>query len=100
MKLISSWLKFNRTLGAAVATTAIFCALLAFGKAPRTGTSGPMPAKSIATKSKLTIAPKLGSGASLVPPFVGDHTETWEEFPGGDLGSPDPILNGFGTISG
>src|SRR5437763_5541048 len=34
MQIITSWLKINRSLGAAIAVTVLFCALLALGKAP------------------------------------------------------------------
>lgn len=35
-----------------------------------------------------------------IPPFAGDHSETWEEFGTGLLGDDVPILGGFATISG
>jgi hypothetical protein len=36
---------------------------------------------------------------TLVPPFVGTHSETWEEF-GGDLPDGTSIFGGLATISG
>src|SRR6266568_4796425 len=98
MKLISSWLKINRTLGATVTTTLLFCALLALGKGRVTSGAGAgMSAKMTAATSIGAAGPKLNSGASLVPPFVGDHTETWEEFPQGPLASGTSILEGTAT---
>src|ERR1700676_3446909 len=34
MQIITSWLKINRSLGAVIGITVLFCALLALGKAP------------------------------------------------------------------
>src|SRR5947199_6761166 len=51
MKLITSGLKINRTLGATVATAAIFCALLALGKAPSTKNTQTATAKQTAPRT-------------------------------------------------
>src|ERR1043166_772090 len=101
MRTVTSWLKINRTLGAIVAATLFFVALLVFGKA--TSGAGPrMSSKRSATNSRRAVAPKVNSGASLVPPFTGDHTETWEEFPTGCIAGEQgelSILGGMATIA-
>jgi len=47
-------------------------------------------------------APPLyaGSQVTLMPPFVGTHTETWERFGVTQIPSGTSILGGIATISG
>ena len=47
-------------------------------------------------------APPLyaGSQVTLMPPFVGTHTETWERFGVNQIPSGTSILGGIATISG
>lgn len=57
----------------------------------------------LATLSLAKTPPRYeGDGPVMeVPPFVGTHSETWEEFPVGEFGSPEvSILGGTAVISG
>jgi hypothetical protein len=49
---------------------------------------------------RTAIVTSQGTGFTLVPPFVGDHSETWEEFGVIELFDGTPILGGIATISG
>lgn len=48
----------------------------------------------------LTVGPRALAQVMLVAPFVGDHTETWEEFPIGANPQGTPILGGIASVSG
>src|SRR5260221_8040500 len=69
MKLITSWLKINRALGATVATTVIFCALVVLGRAPSKTTVPPSKVKSVGQ------APKEATACSASAIFTGDFTQ-------------------------
>src|SRR6267143_1529407 len=71
MKLLSSWLKINRTLGATVTTTLLFCALLALGKAP-SKSSTHVSIKPSAPKLPATSLPKIALVAADAPSFVSE----------------------------
>src|SRR5690242_2688760 len=71
MKLITSWLRINRTLGVAVALTGIFCALLALGKAPPKA-SPQVSAKSSSPKLSVTPLPKIALVTSDTPSWVNE----------------------------
>src|SRR5437879_3122149 len=47
-----------------------------------------------------TASPELQQAVIIVPPFVGDHTETWEEFGAVHIPNGTPILGGIATITG
>jgi Concanavalin A-like lectin/glucanases superfamily len=72
MKLITSWLKFNRTLGVAVTTTAIFCALLAVGKTPSTKNSSTTAVKQTPPKIMAPSLPKIALVAADSSTFADD----------------------------
>src|SRR3954454_4053485 len=72
MKLITSWLKINRTLGAAVATTAMFCALLALGKAPSLNSTAHAAAKQIVPKIVTPSLPKIALVTADSPTWVAE----------------------------
>jgi hypothetical protein len=51
-------------------------------------------AASLAVLCALTAGSKASAQVTLVGPFVGDHSETWEEFPRGANPQGTPILGG------
>jgi hypothetical protein len=57
-------------------------------------------AATLAVLCALTAASKASAQVTLVGPFVGDHSETWEEFPRGANPQRTPILGGLASISG
>src|ERR1043166_2221541 len=71
MKPITSWLKFNRTLGVAVATTAVFCALLALGKTPSTKSTATVGTKQTPPKIMASL-PKIALVAADSSTFAND----------------------------
>ena len=53
-----------------------------------------------ATASRTGSTAAQSAQVTAVPPFVGTHSETWEEFGGNDIPSGTSILGGIATISG
>src|SRR6266403_5292917 len=45
-------------------------------------------------------SPNVGAPVTSVGPFVGDHSETWEEFGAHQIPNGTSILGGIATITG
>lgn len=54
----------------------------------------------VAVLCGLTAASQALAQVTLVGPFVGDHSETWEEFPRGANPQGTAILGGIATVTG
>src|SRR5436309_9341607 len=79
MKLLSSWFKINRTLGAAILSTAFFCALLAFGTSPKRASAKTALSRSqeeLACTASAVFSASFTQGQDASPAVV----QQWNDF--------------------
>src|SRR5437016_8445871 len=99
MKLLSSWFRLNRTLGAAILSTALFCTLIAFGTSPKRASAKSDASTSLATAVAVPACPantifsaSFTGGQAASPQVV----QQWKDF----IQSLTPAGYNTVTISG